>query len=332
MPASRTLRGGAVDTRVSIPAFAKVNLTLDIIGRRPDGYHELRSIVAPLSLHDDITVSVSYSERDGLAGHAPSCGCIPPVSVEAVPDGVDCSMLCPPEKNLAAVAARAFFSRLPPSAPLLSAARVAICIVKRIPLSGGLGGGSADAAATLRALQVLAGERRLADGTLLDAAAETGSDVPALLCGGPVLMEGRGERVSPIRGVRLAPLPVLLANPGIQVSAAEAYAAFDRLPVEPGMAGRGISANVARPPVGQFETPEDYARLLSNDLERVMSASHPEIAATVRLLREAGAKAVLMAGSGPTVFAVSATPEEAERLAGVLPAGQWMCVSALRCA
>lgn len=325
-----------MDKSVSLPAFAKVNLTLDILGRRPDGYHGLHSIVAPLSLHDDVAVSVS---PDGAAtvrgGPVPGAaaalaapqGRFPPISVETVPDGVDCSMLCPPEKNLAAAAARAFLSRLPQGAPLLRSAGIAIRVVKRIPVCGGLGGGSADAAATLRALQALAGGRGLGEDALRDAASEVGSDVAALLCGGPVLMEGRGERVSPIRGVGFAPLPVLLANPGIPVSAAEAYAAFDRLSA-PGGARREAGAV----PAGPFETPEDYARLLSNDLEKPVAALHPEIAATLRLLCGAGAKAVLMAGSGATVFAVSATSAEAERLAGILPAGSWTRVSSLRVA
>ena len=155
-----------------LAAHAKINLTLEVLGTRPDGYHDLRSVVTTIPLHDDVEL------LDAPAGE---------VTVEMEGDGMEVPRV-PCEANLAVRAARA----------LQEACGVArgvhIRIVKRIPVGAGLGGGSADAAAVLNGLNEMWGlglpkERLCAIG------AEVGSDVPALVLGGTVLMEGRGERV-----------------------------------------------------------------------------------------------------------------------------------------
>ena len=158
-----------------LAAHAKINLTLEVLGTRPDGYHDLRSVVTTIPLHDDVEL------LDASAGE---------VTVEMAADGVE--MPCvPPETNLAVRAARA----------LREACGVArgvhIRIVKRIPIGAGLGGGSADAAAVLNGLNAL-WELKLPKERLCAIGAEVGSDVPALVLGGVVLMEGRGERVRAI--------------------------------------------------------------------------------------------------------------------------------------
>ena len=160
---SRTMR---------LAAHAKVNLTLEVLGMRPDGYHELRSVVTTIPLHDDVEL------LDAPAGE---------MTVEMSGDGMEVPHV-PCEENLAVRAARA----------LAAAAGVSrgvhIRIVKRIPVGAGLGGGSADAAAVLNGLNELWG-LGLPKERLCEIGAEVGSDVPALVLGGMVLMEGRGERV-----------------------------------------------------------------------------------------------------------------------------------------
>ena len=154
-----------------IEAHAKINLTLEVLGTRPDGYHELRSIVAAIPLHDDVELV------DAPAGEA----------VVMVGDGLEIPDV-PPEKNLAVRAARALQKACGVSRG------VRIRIVKRIPAGAGLGGGSADAAAVLNGLNELWG-LGLSTERLCAVGAEVGSDVPALVLGGVVMMEGRGERV-----------------------------------------------------------------------------------------------------------------------------------------
>ena len=128
-----------MECKASFPAYAKVNLTLRILGRRDDGFHALCSIVAPLSLHDDVSVSLRFGAHPG--------GGLPRVSIETTPGGVDCSSIGPADANLCAKALSAYWRRLPPESRMRLAEEASIGIVKRIPIGGGLGGGSADAAA-----------------------------------------------------------------------------------------------------------------------------------------------------------------------------------------
>lgn len=323
----------------SLEANAKVNLTLDLLGLRQDGYHELRSVVAPLGLHDDVSVSVAddaatmpFPPFDGKFGEPRwSCvesegGGVPDIFIATVADGVDCSNLGSPADNLCAKAARRFFLRLPADSPFRRRARaVAVGVVKRIPLGGGLGGGSADAAATLRALNSLAGNEAFDCAALAEIGAEVGSDVPALLDGGVVLMEGRGERVTPL-DVRFGPMSVLLANCGAHVSTGRAYAESDKWPRE---CGAGAPSRLDAPQGGSVMGIDELARLMRNDLEDPVFSLYPEIAETARKLREAGARAVMMSGSGATVFALADGEAAAERLAEALPGDCWRSVTFL---
>lgn len=297
-------------------AHAKVNLTLRVLGRRPDGYHMIESVVMPLALHDDVELRVVGTGGDSRAHKS--------VLVETIAEGVDCSALCEPGDNLCAKAVRAFMARLPESAPLRGAT-LAIRVVKRIPLGGGLGGGSADAAAVFRMLRALAGPGAIDEAAILAAAAEVGSDVPALFLGGPVLMRGRGENVTRLDPGRFAPLPVVVANPGVHVSTAAAYADWD------GLAARRTDSrqSSAALPDSALSSAESYGGILANDLQESVFAKYPQVAGTARLLRDAGARHVLMAGSGASVFAIVDSTDEAERIAAGISSSCWTSATRL---
>ena len=353
---------------VSVPAYAKINLTLELLGVRPDGYHAIRSVVVPVELHDDVEISV---EPLNVTSNTPAS---PAISLETISDGVSLTALGSADNNLAVRAARLFLDRIgqfefqisdfksqnspsplttsfsasAPSAPLRDKNNPApnrqtvkpsnrkppfcilhsafcIRIVKRIPLGGGLGGGSADAAAVLVGLNSLFPEPPFSRAELATMGAEIGSDIPAMVTGGTIMMEGRGEIVTPLRGPDgRSPLPsmvVLLANPGTHVSTAEAYRESNAV-----LTSSSFSCNILSSPncVGSASA---CAAWLFNGLERAVFARHPEVAALAARLREAGGAAVLMSGSGATVFALADDEAEAERLARALPDGCWWTVT-----
>ena len=235
-----------------LAAHAKVNLTLEVLGTRPDGYHELRSVVAEIPLHDDVEL------LDAPAGK---------VTVEMTGDGMDAPCV-PCEENLAVRAVRAL-------AEAAGVSRgVRIRIVKRIPVGAGLGGGSADAAAVLNGLNELWG-LSLPKERLCAISAEVGSDVPALVLGGVVLMEGRGERVA--GGPRLSrPFDerFVLRMPPVNASTARVYAEF---------------------------RPEDCGKF-RNDLQPAACRLYPAIAETIAEMEAEGLEDVQMTGSGSAVF------------------------------
>lgn len=263
---------------MTVEANAKVNLSLEVYGRRADGYHELRSVVLPVTLADV-------------------------VSVEASEDGVISSDSGYGESDLAVRAARALRAACPHSEGL--GAR--IHVEKIVPEGGGLGGGSADAAATLRALNGLWG-LGLAPEALAEIGVSVGSDVPALVLAqhyrAPVLMEGRGERVRPLDGDERACLPdgwMVLANPGVSSSTPEVYARCTP---------RGAA------PAGRF----DASSAPVNDLQAAACGLHPEIASALAALVVAGAKGAMMSGSGSTVFGFAESRAEADRIAAAMEA------------
>lgn len=235
---------------VTRKAHAKINWTLEILGTRPDGYHELKSIVLPVELHDDITVG-------------PGKG----VSVEGCGD-------IPLEKNLIYIAAMKLAKRMKIENP-----SAAISVVKRIPAGAGLGGGSSDAAATIRALDAF-WHLNVPEEILLEVAAEVGSDVPALLIGEPVMMEGRGEKVRRLTCAEAAEVPrmedIVLYTPPIFSSTAAVYKEHR---VEDNGKGR-------------------------NDLQPAALRLYPDIAAALEKLRAEGLADVAMSGSGSTVYGI----------------------------
>ena len=242
--------------RLRCPAHAKVNLVLRVGPSRPDGFHEISTLLVPLDLADEVQVTVG--DRPGPV----TCRC------PGYPD------LDGPG-NLAARAARALRERLGRTE------RVDIRIEKRIPVVAGLGGGSADAAATLRCLARAwrVGEREL----LAEVALGIGSDVPFFLGSGPAWAGGRGERLRP---VRVAPRHLVLLyprDPALAIRAKDAYRWLD-LDRGPAVPRRG-KASARRP---------------ENDLMAPCVARRPSLRALLGWLEDAGATAPIMSGSGPT--------------------------------
>jgi 4-diphosphocytidyl-2-C-methyl-D-erythritol kinase len=256
---------------MTVSAYAKVNFTLEVLGTRADGYHTLRSLVVPVSLADTLTIepAETLSSDTGYAD------------------------------DLILKAARVL------QAACGVRAGASVSVVKRIPAGGGLGGGSADAAATLLALNRLWG-LGLSRPDLTRLAADVGSDVPALVQETPVLLQGRGEVVSPFRlpdGSAFPRLHLVLANPRVHCSTPAVFArCTSRVTDDPSIVYNMQTSLVA----GDLSR---IAAALMNDLQAPACALHPEIAAALRLLTQAGALGATMSGSGSTVFGL--VPDEA---------------------
>ena len=269
------------EAAVSEPAPAKLNLFLRVLGRRADSFHEIDSLVQPLTLADGVQARLG----DGDVGLVVVGEC-----AADVPRDRD---------NLVMRAARALGEAVgePRGAELL--------LQKRIPVAAGLGGGSADAAATLRALDRLWG-CGLAPTRLAEIGAAVGSDVPSQVHGVPVRVGGRGEVVErqevPKTWWALVTLP-------FRVRAADAFTWWDedggRTGPEPSSFLEALAA----------EDPERVAGRLFNDLEEPVRARHPEVARASASLLKAGALGTVMCGSGPTVAGLARDGAHAEELA-----------------
>ena len=277
---------------VTEPAPAKLNPFLRVVGRRPDGYHDVETVVQPVTLADGVQVRRGEGLTLTVAGDR----------AEAVPGG---------EENLVLVAAAALREACHADAG------AHILLVKRVPVAAGLGGGSADAAAALRALNDLwaCGLDRAA---LTEVAAPVGSDVPALLPGGPVIARGRGERVEPVAAARTW---WVLVVPEFGVRASEAYGWWDQDPAGETPEMEPILRALAR---GDLET---LAALLWNDLEGPVSRRRPEVAEAKQTLLRAGALGAIMSGSGPAVAGLARDGAHAEEIAA---ATAGLAVSTLR--
>ena len=267
---------------MKIEAYAKVNFTLEVFGTRADGYHALRSLVVPISLADTLEIE----EALDIA------------SDTGYPD------------DLVVKAAKTLRASVPADGRVRGAR---IHVVKRIPAGGGLGGGSADAAATLVALNDL-WTLGLSRDELAAIGAQVGSDVPALVLGGPVVMEGRGEKVTRLDcGVR-RPLNLVLANPGVFSSTKEVYRRCTARLQNDG----SILYNMKR----AFESGdcEAVAAAMMNDLQQPAVELHPEIGGALAALKAAGAVGVTMSGSGSTVFGLVPTEARGREIAALLGA------------
>ena len=271
--------GKAVD-RLKLAAHAKINLALDILGKRPDGYHEVEMVMQAVGLHDSVEL---VAKETG-------------VSLECDRMELPCD-----RTNLAFRAAELL------QAECGVRTGVHIALTKRIPLAAGLAGGSSDAAAVLRGLNVL-WKLGLSSGDLERLAARLGSDVPFCLWGGTVLATGRGELLAPLPD--FAGIGVVLANPPLQVATAWVYGQYSS------------AASAAAPDIprmcravgdGDFST---VAAALGNRLESVTMPAFPQIGMIKREFVRAGACGVLMSGSGPTVFALTPDGISAAELAG----------------
>ena len=259
-------------------AHAKVNLFLRVISTRQDGYHEIESLVVPISLADRIVVRPAEELRVEIVGE-------PAFS----PGGL----------NLALVAALALADACAEAGGAL------VEIEKRIPVAGGLGGGSADAAATLLALNDLWG-CEVDAATLEQIGERVGSDVPAMLFRESVLIGGRGERLAP---AKVPPFHWVLIRLGFGVRSPDAYRWWDE---DGGGTGPDPDALLAAATAGDAEA---LGPLLFNDLERPVAARHPEIGEATRALIESGALGAIMSGSGSSVIGLARDEAHARELA-----------------
>jgi 4-diphosphocytidyl-2-C-methyl-D-erythritol kinase len=273
--------GEASSRPVSEPAPAKLNPVLRVLGKRDDGYHEIETLIQPITLADGVQAA---SAPDGLeltvAGER----------AEDVPRGED---------NIVVRAARA----LAGARGVRRGAR--LLLAKRIFVAAGLGGGSADAAATLRVLDRLWGLGMGVEG-LAPVAAEIGSDVPALLPGGPVLARGRGEVVEP---VNIPPTWWVLVPFTLGIPAADAYRWWDE-------AGAPSTAELS-PLLDALRAGDlaEVGRRLGNDLQPGVVRRHPIVGEAVEGVLEAGALGAVVCGSGPTVAALARDGVHAEEVA-----------------
>ena len=254
---------------MEIQAFAKLNLTLDILGKREDGYHDLRMVMQSITLADTLTLEENRGE--GLRVSA---------NLRFLPTG---------EKNLAAAAALRFWEALGREPEDLD-----IRIEKRIPVCAGMAGGSSDAAAVLRALNQRAGEP-FAPKELARLGERVGSDVPYCVLGGTALAEGRGEVLTP-----LAPLPrcwVVACKPDFPISTPELFAQADRVKLRRRPDTAGLVAALEAGDLG------GVARRMYNVFEDVLPARlYTRVAEIKNDLIQCGALGANMSGSGPTAF------------------------------
>ena len=257
-----------------VAAQAKVNLALQVGPRRPDGYHDLATLFARIDLADDVLVQIAANG----------------VTVRMQRDGAPDESAGPSEKNLALIAAHAY----------MDAARwpngCAIEIEKRVPVGAGLGGGSADAGAVLRALNALA-PRPLAVERLLRIAATIGADVPFLTLDAPLALgTDRGDAVEALPSLETRSLVLVL--PALTISTADAYAWLD---ADRGGATSRLDPHRLRAAARDWES---IASVATNDFQPIVSARYPLVDACLAGLREAGASMAMMSGSGSAVFGV----------------------------
>ncbi|MGY3839420.1 4-(cytidine 5'-diphospho)-2-C-methyl-D-erythritol kinase [Bacillus atrophaeus] len=264
--------------RILEKAPAKINLSLDVTKKRPDGYHEVEMIMTTIDLADRIELTEIAEDEVRVASHN-----------RFVPDD---------QRNLAYQAARLIKDRYKVKKG------VSIMITKVIPVAAGLAGGSSDAAATLRGLNRL-WKLNLSVEELAELGAEIGSDVSFCVYGGTALATGRGER---IRHISAPPhCWVILAKPTVGVSTAEVYRQLKLDKVE-------------HPDVnGMIEAIEEKSfqkvcAQLGNVLESVTLDMHPEVAMIKNQMKRFGADAVLMSGSGPTVFGLVQYESKVQRI------------------
>lgn len=282
--------------RVTVPSFAKLNLDLRVLHKRPDGYHELRTVFQTISLKDTLSIEFDFAKRTQI----------------------DLSSSIEIEDNLVVRSAKAVLDQLKIKA------WVRFVLRKRIPMGAGLGGGSSNAAAVLAAVPALAG-KRIPMAELVRLAESLGSDVPFFLHGGTALGLGRGTELYPLPDQPA--YAAVVVSTGVHVSTAEAYRALNRTVTSP------LTSADNSPILREFQTVAwgladpalAYSNLnrvrLQNDFEGAVFAIHPELPAMGRKLRRAGAKTALMTGSGSAVFGVFETAEKAERAAVTFPEG-----------
>ncbi len=275
---------------VRIPAFAKINLRLDILGKRPDGYHELRTIFQSISLHDDLRLRAA--SRPGIS-----------LTIQ----GNETLAKEPVERNLAYRAVAALQEELH------LRTGVEIELRKKIPAGAGMGGGSSDAAAALLGYLRLTG-RKLALPRLMEIAAGLGADVPFFLLGGRAAGANRGDEIYPLQDIpRRSALIVVPRD--IRVPTEDAYRWLD---------APALTKSAATPKLWEFcaLSWSTQGSGLSNDFEGPIFQRFPRLEKIKRALLRDGAAEALLAGSGSAVFGIFPSPAKARRAACGFPNDQ----------
>jgi 4-diphosphocytidyl-2-C-methyl-D-erythritol kinase len=279
---------------LSLPSFAKINWSLQILGRRPDGYHEVRTLLQTVSLHDDIHFELSSDGAISLSCDEPN-----------IPTD---------NENLIVQAAYALRDRF----KLDQGARIRL--KKRIPAKAGLGGASSNAAVSLLALAHLWRAKTKAP-ALLEIAANLGADVPFFLLGGRALATGTGVTVAPLPDSGDGDVQHLIViTPNVGVSTANAYAALSSPSLtttnaDPILSSSRNEANSrhSQPWPAGDDWKSGLPNDLKNDFESVIFDIEPEIRRTKQTLLQAGALGALLAGSGSSVFGIFADREDQQR-------------------
>lgn len=282
-------------------APAKLNLTLAVTARRDDGFHTLHSVFVPLGLADRLSLAPTPGERDTLHVRGHDAG---PIADNLVLRALASTR----------TAVGGGWPGGPGPAPAL-----AVRLDKRIPVAAGLAGGSSDAAATLvGALEAWSAE--LGPDARHATAAGIGSDVPFFLIGGPALVEGRGERVAPLLGLRGTP-GVLLITPLIAVSTTDVFAAFDAIRHQGDPAIRMSSAHLAEELRAGLTATDLAVRAgvlaSANDLLPAAALVVPDLVPFKRAVSRLLARPIGLSGSGPTVWALYASESEATAAAAI---------------
>lgn len=273
---------------VSSSAPAKVNLTFRVVGRRPDGYHLIESLMVPISLYDHVRIHVAPGPR------RVSCSVEGP---EEAPAG---------ESNLAAVAARAVLAEFDLDM------EVDLLVTKNIPAGSGLGGGSSDAATVLRTLPSMLG-RTMRPARTGEIAVRIGADVPFFLTCRPSVARGIGEVLAPVP--RFPDVHLVVAVPDVQVSTDWAYR--HALPPLEVLTSRASATTTS---LRLRLNREPIASLLRNDFEPGVTAAFPDVERLKRRLQDLGAEATVMSGSGSAVVGVFRSGRCAEEAAAAMPA------------
>lgn len=267
---------------VSFLAPAKLNISLRVYGKRPDGYHHLRSVMVPVTLYDEVTVEKSRA------------------GIEVEPGDPD---IPAGEGNLCYRAADRFLGWAG------NHRGVRVRVRKRIPFEAGLGGGSSDAAATLKGLAALTGKTP-PPAVLREMAAGIGADVPFFTLGVPALAEGIGDRLTPVEWK--VPFFALIVKPSFGLPTGVAYSRL----------GRGPGESPGKEPVPSFRSWEDVVSGVGNDFGETWETDHPEIGRIREELLAAGAKAASLTGSGSAVYGLFSRLADARRAGGELAKGE----------
>lgn len=265
-------------------AYAKVNLTLDVLGKREDGYHDLKSVMQTLSIRDDIEMDIGTGKPWRLLCDKPEIPC--------------------DERNLAWKAAKIYCETMD-----YDPDGIEIRITKRIPSQAGMGGGSADAAAVLRALNRYYGAP-LSIGALAELGAQVGSDVPFCVVGGTCMCEGRGEKLR-----KLPDMPdcvFVVVKPDFSVSTPELYQKLDSVAIAKRPDQQAVESGLLSGDLLKI------AQNLHNVFDPVVTAEHLELNYIKSLFHQYGAVGYQMTGSGSAVYAIVSEFEVAAVICNML--------------